>query len=97
MAIETTTFDPARYLASPEAQAELLTEAMDTGDPAFIGHALGVIARARGMSQVAREVGLTREGLYRALSTEGNPSFATVAKVAKVLGFHIEVRPSPSQ
>ncbi len=58
-------------------------------DPAFIAHALGVIARARGMSQVARDAGMSREGLYKALSTEGNPSFGTILKVIKALGLQL--------
>lgn len=62
------------------------------GDPAFIVHALNVIARARNMSQLARDTGLTREGLYKALSSEGNPAFSTVAKVAKALGLQITVQ-----
>lgn len=59
---------------------------VDTGDGSLIRTALGVIARARGMSQLARETGLSREGLYRALSPEGNPEFSTVMKVARALG-----------
>jgi probable addiction module antidote protein len=62
-------------------------------DPTFIIHALGVIARARNMSQLAKDVGISREGLYKALSPEGNPSFATVAKIAKALGFRLSVHP----
>ncbi|MFW6106018.1 MAG: addiction module antidote protein, partial [Desulfovermiculus sp.] len=62
-------------------------------DPAFIVHALSVIARARNMSQLARDTGLTREGLYKALSPEGNPGFSTVVKVAKELGLQITVQP----
>lgn len=61
-------------------------------DPAFIVHALGVIARAQNMSQLARDTGLTREGLYKALSPEGNPTFATVAKVAQALGLRLTVQ-----
>ncbi len=68
-----------------------LEEAGD--DPALIIHAFGVIARARNMSQLARETGLSREGLYKALSPDGNPTFATVAKVAKALGFKLTVEP----
>ncbi len=68
-----------------------LEEAGD--DPALIVHAFGVIARARNMSQLARETGLSREGLYKALSPDGNPTFATVAKVAKALGFKLTVEP----
>jgi len=63
-------------------------------DPSFIIHALGVVAKARNMSQLARETGLSREGIYKALSPEGNPTFSTVAKVAKVLGFNISIHPA---
>ena len=93
MAIKTTPWDSAEYLASDEdMQAYLdacLEEASD--DPAFILQALGTIARAKNMSQLARDTGLTREGLYKALSSEGNPSFATVAKVTKALGLRLSV------
>jgi probable addiction module antidote protein len=65
----------------------VMEEAPD--DPAFIAHALGVVARARNMSQLARDAGLTRVGLYKALSRQGNPSFATVMKVARALGFRM--------
>ncbi|WP_211467493.1 addiction module antidote protein [Collimonas silvisoli] len=64
-----------------------LEEAGD--DPAFIAHALGTIARARGMSQVARDTGLARESLYKALSGEGNPEFGTILKVVKALGLKL--------
>ena len=91
MAISTTKWDSADYLKTDEEiQAYLdacLEEAAD--DPAFILHALGIIARAKNMSQLARDTGLTREGLYKALSSDGNPSFATVAKVSKALGFKL--------
>jgi probable addiction module antidote protein len=59
------------------------------GDPAFIAHALGSIARARGMAQLARETGLTREGLYKALNKDSNPSFGTVLKVRRALGLKL--------
>ena len=61
-------------------------------DHAFFVHALGVVARAKNMSQLARDTGLTREGLYKALSPEGNPTFATVAKIAKALGFQLTIQ-----
>ena len=69
--------------------------AEDPGDGSLIRAALGDIARARGMSQLARDTGLTREGLYKALSAEGNPEFATVMKVIKALGLklHASVKP----
>lgn len=70
--------------------------AEDPGDGSLIRAALGDIARARGMSQLARDTGLTREGLYKALSAEGNPEFATVMKVIKALGLklHATVKPN---
>ena len=96
MAIKTTLWDSAEYLKTDEdIQLYLdacLEEAAD--DPSFILHALGVIARAKNMSQLARDTGLTREGLYKALSADGNPSFATVAKVTKALGYRLSVEPS---
>ena len=94
MAIKTTRWDSAEHLKSDEdIQLYLdacLEEAED--DPSFIVHALGVIARAKNMSQLARDTGLTREGLYKALSPDGNPSFVTVAKVAKALGLKLSVQ-----
>lgn len=95
MTLETTRWDSSEHLKSEEdirAYFEAcLEEAGD--DPAFIVHALGVIARARSMSQLARDTGLTREELYKALAPDGNLSFATVAKVAKALGFRLTVQP----
>jgi probable addiction module antidote protein len=82
-------FDPAAYLDTPEAIATYLTEALDTRDPAFVADALGVVARARGMSEVARQAGVSRESLYRALSAEGNPEFGTVLRVAQALGVRL--------
>jgi len=82
-------FDPAEFLESDEAVAEYLTAALETDDPAFVTDALGVIARARGMAGIAEKAGLGRESLYKALSAEGHPEFATVLKVAKALGLHL--------
>ena len=84
----TTAYDVAEHLRTPEEMAAYLDawfeEAPD--DAAGIARALGDIARAKGMTQVAKDAGLSRESLYRALSAEGNPSFATVLKVARALG-----------
>ena len=95
MSISTTRWDSAEHLKTEEdIQLYLeacLEEAVD--DPALIVHALGVIARAKNMSQLSRDTGLSREGLYKAFSPEGNPTFATVAKVAKALGFKLTVQP----
>lgn len=95
MAIETTRWDPAEHLQDEEDMAAYLDAtlelAMEDGDFAQVNYALGVIARARGMSQLARDTGLARESLYKALSVEGNPEFATVLKVVKALGMKLHV------
>jgi probable addiction module antidote protein len=89
MALKTTPWDSAEYLKTEDDIAAYLeasfAEAPD--DPAFLVQALGVVARARNMSQLARDTGLTREGLYKAFSAEGNPSFGTVLKVADAMGY----------
>ena len=85
---KTTPYDVAEHLRTPEEMAAYLDawfeEAPD--DAAVIARALGDIERAKGMTQVAKDAGLSRESLYRALSAEGNPSFATILKVARALG-----------
>ena len=93
---KTRPYDAAAYLKSEEECALYLQAAIDEsdGDPAMIVGALGDIARARGMMQLARETGLTREGLYKALSPEGNPSFATIMKVCKALGLKLHADPA---
>lgn len=92
MTVATRPFDPAAYLDSPEAIAAYLEGAFADGDPAEISDALGVVARARGMSTMAAETGLPRQTLYKALSGEGNPSFATVLKVAKALNLKLTLQ-----
>ena len=92
MTIKTLPFDPARHLTSPEAQAELLSDAMQTGDAGYIANALGVIARARGMTEVARGAGITREALYRALSEDGDPRLTTLLGVMRSLGLRLSVQ-----
>lgn len=82
-------YDAADYLETEEDIRLYLEACQEDGDPALIAAALGDIARARNMSQLAKDAGLTRAGLYKALSPEGNPSFATVAKVAKALGLKL--------
>ena len=96
MAIKTTRWDSAEHLQTEEDIKFYLEACLEEAgdDPAFIVHALGVVARAKNMSQLARDTGLTREGLYKALSSEGNPTFSTVAKVAKALGYQLTVQPS---
>jgi probable addiction module antidote protein len=93
MATQTRPYDSALVLDTPEAIEEYLIDAFESEDPAVIAQALGVVARARGMSQLAAETGLTRQSLYRALSAEGNPEFATVLKVAHALGFKLNPAP----
>lgn len=87
-----TPFDPAEHLLTSEDVALYLEAALDEGgdDPAFIAHVLGTIARSRNMSELARTVGRSREGLYKALTADGNPSFATIMKVTRALGLRIE-------
>ncbi len=94
---KTRPFDPAEYLNSPEDIAAYMTEALEAGDPAFVADALGVIARARGMTAVAREAGVSRESLYRALSADGNPEFGTVMRVAQALGLRFTASPIPDK
>lgn len=89
MPLATRPFDPADYLDSPEAIVAYLEGAFADGDPTEISDALGVVARARGMSLMASETGLSRQTLYKALSVEGNPSLATVLKVAKALNLKL--------
>lgn len=87
-------YDSADYLKSDTAIAEYLQAALEDcdDDPAAIAHALGVVARARGMIQLAKDTGLTREALYRALSNEGNPTLATVLKVVRALGMKLTLK-----
>ena len=86
-----TKYDTAEYLKTDDDMAAYLDASFEEAgdDPAFIAHALGVIARARGMSQLARDTGLARENLYKALSSDGNPEFATILKVIKALGLKL--------
>ena len=95
MAIITTRWDSAEHLKTEE-DIQLYLEACleESGDdPNAIIHAFSVIARAKNMTKLAKESGLTREGLYKALSPDGNPTFATVTKVARALGFKLTVQP----
>ena len=88
---KTSLYDSADYLDSPEAIDAYMQEALETDDPAFIAQALGTIARSRGMSQIARKAGLSRESLYKALSTDGNPEFGTVIRVMQALGLKLSI------
>ena len=87
-------FDASRYLDSDVAIAEYLTAIIDDGDSALLAAALGDIARARGMSEIARKAGLSREALYKALRPNAHPRFDTISKVCKALGVKLQVEPS---
>jgi probable addiction module antidote protein len=94
MSITTIPWDSAAHLKTEE-DIKLYLEACieeSDGDPALIIHAFNVIARSRNMSQLARDTGMSREGLYKALSPEGNPTFETVVKVANALGFKLTIQ-----
>lgn len=90
----TVVWDAAEHLNSEADMALYLQAALEEGDPALVAAALGDIARAKGMSQIARETGLGRESLYKALSPEGNPEFSTVLKVIKALGLQLHAQPA---
>jgi probable addiction module antidote protein len=90
MAIKTMPYDAAEFLTDPEVIAAYLTEALESDDPRSIAKALGAVARARdGMAQLARETGIARESLYRALSETGNPELGTALKVMHALGVRL--------
>ena len=93
----TTRYDIAEHLRTPEEMAAYLEACLEeaNGDAAFIAKALGDIARARGMSQVARDAGLSRESLYKALSGERSPNFDTILKVVAALGMKLHAEAVP--
>ena len=90
----TTAWDPAEHLESEADMVAYLEAALEEGDSALIAAALGDIARAKGMTEVAREAGLGRESLYKALSPDGNPEFATIMKVVSALGLQLHAAPA---
>jgi probable addiction module antidote protein len=91
MAIETRPWDSANYLRTKEDIAHYLDAVLEDGDPELLKDALGAVARSQGMTEIAREAGLSRSSLYKALSPAGNPEFATVASVLKALGLRLSV------
>lgn len=93
MALETTKFDIQDHLRTPKQRAAYLEAAFEDGDPTLITNALGDVARAIGMADVAREAGITREGLYKALSDKGDPRLSTLSGVVKAFGLRLAVRP----
>lgn len=93
---KTRSWDPAEHLETEEDMAAYLNVALEDGDLSLIMATLGDIARARRMALVAQETGLGRESLYKSLSSNGNPEFATVLKVVHALGFRLQVTGSPT-
>jgi len=87
-------FDAAKYLDSDEAVCEYISEALLTCDVNMITHAIGVAAKARGMTQIAEHAGLSRESLYKALSGDGNPQFETIFRVLTALGLRLRAEPA---
>jgi probable addiction module antidote protein len=87
-------WDPARHLTTDASAVAYIEAALEDGDPGVVGAALGDVARARGMSKVARQAGLGRESLYKALSPGGNPEFATILRVVNALGLRLRAAPA---
>src|ERR1700687_1724647 len=94
---KTTRFDAADYLDTEERQVAYITAALETGDADFVRDALGLIARARGMGEIAKNAGLNRESLYKALGETGNPEFATVMRIVRALGLTLSARPAATR
>ncbi|MFM9851474.1 MAG: addiction module antidote protein [Sphingomonadaceae bacterium] len=93
MPLETKPFDAARYIETPEDAAALIADAVESGDAGHIAHALGIIARARGMAEIATETGINRTALYASLSKRGNPSLDTLLKIASALKLKVALIP----
>ncbi|MGJ4933691.1 addiction module antidote protein [Bradyrhizobium oligotrophicum] len=87
-------FDAAEHLGTPAARAEYLNLVLADGDPAEVRDALNLVARAQGMSQVAKAAGVTREGLYKTLGENGNPEFATVLRIINAMGIRLTAEPA---
>jgi probable addiction module antidote protein len=94
---KTTRFDAADYLDSEERQVAYITAALETGDADFVRDALGIVARARGMGEIAKNAGLNRESLYKALGENGNPGFATVMRIVRAMGLTLSARPAAAR
>ena len=93
MPLETTKWDTAEFLDGPEMVAAYLEAIMEDGDPELIAVALGNIARSKGMTEIAKNTGITREGLYKALSSAGDPKLSTFLAVIKSMGLRLSVKP----
>lgn len=97
MAEKFTTFDSAAMLETEADIADFMADAFETGDTTYIAKALGVVARAKGMTQIARETGLSREQLYRSFSERGNPTLKTTLSVMRALGVDMTAKPHAVQ
>ncbi len=87
-----TSYDPAEALVDDEEIAFFMADALETGDASYIAKAIGVVARAKGMTQIAAQTGLSREQLYRSFSDEGNPTLKTTLAVMKALGVDLTIK-----
>ena len=94
MTVKTTKWDPAEHLETPEDVAMYLSVVLEENDPALLSVALGDIARSKGMAALSKETGLTKQGLYKALSENGDPRLSTLMKVTKSLGFQLSIKPA---
>lgn len=92
MTLETTAWDPIETLTSPEAELAYLQAAFEDGDPALIAAVIGDLARARGMAQIAKDAGLSRETMYKAFRREGNPTLETLTGVLRALGVKLAIQ-----
>ena len=92
MPLETFPYDTAEHLKTPEHIAAYLDAVLEDNDPALLAHALGVVARARGMAQIAQDTGRSREQLYRTLSERGNPQLDTLMRVLDAIGLQLSVK-----
>jgi probable addiction module antidote protein len=92
--LKTTRFDAADYLDSEERQVGYIAAALESGDADFVRDALGLVARARGMGEIAKRTGLNRESLYKALGETGNPEFGTVMRIVRALGLTLSAHPA---
>lgn len=93
--INVSKFDASEYIESEEDAIAYLNAAAETGDPSLLQAAIGDIAKARGMGQIAKKAGVGRESLYKSLDKEGNPSFRTIVKVVNALGGRLVIEPAP--
>ena len=93
MALDITRWDPVERMTTPEIQTAYLEAAFEDGDPALIAAVMGDIARARGIAEIARLAGLSRDAVYKAFRREGNPTLETLTSVAKALGYRLAITP----